>query len=44
MIGIIYGNNRATKSIISKESGVQIKENMLLLVECVCPYHKRKRR
>jgi hypothetical protein len=44
MIGIIYGNNRATKPIISKESAVQIKENMLLLVECVCPYHKRKRR
>jgi hypothetical protein len=44
MIGIIYGNNRAIKPIISKESAVQTKEKMLLLVECVCPYHKRKRR
>ena len=38
------GNNWATKVIVATENTTQRKENMLFGVECVCPYHKRKRR
>jgi hypothetical protein len=39
---IYLGNDWATKATKTSASTAQRKENILLGVECVCPYHKQK--